>query len=70
MSLQESRSEFLRIRGLRYHVRRWGDADKPPLVLLHGWLDVSETFHFMVQPLLERWQVIAPDWRGFGYSEW
>lgn len=70
MSLQDSSSEFVRIRGLRYHVRRWGDAGKPPLVLLHGWLDVSETFHFLVQDLLDRWQVIAPDWRGFGYSEW
>jgi pimeloyl-ACP methyl ester carboxylesterase len=68
--LQASQSEFVRIRGLRYHVRRWGDPSRPMVVLLHGWLDVSETFHFLVQGLLDRWQVIAPDWRGFGYTEW
>jgi len=65
-----SRSEFVRVRGLRYHVRRWGDDALPKLVLLHGWLDVSETFHFFAQPLLDRWQILAPDLRGFGYTQW
>jgi pimeloyl-ACP methyl ester carboxylesterase len=65
-----SRSEFVRVRGLRYHVRRWGDARLPKLILLHGWLDLSETFHYFVQPLLDRWQILAPDMRGFGYTEW
>jgi pimeloyl-ACP methyl ester carboxylesterase len=65
-----SRSEFVRVRGLRYHVRRWGDERLPKLILLHGWLDVSETFHHFVQPLLDRWQILAPDMRGFGYTEW
>ncbi|MDB5967768.1 MAG: alpha/beta hydrolase [Hydrocarboniphaga sp.] len=65
-----SRSEFVQLRGLRYHVRRWGRADAPALFLLHGWLDVSASFHDLVQPLLPDWQVLAPDWRGFGLSEW
>ena len=65
-----SRSEFLRVRGLRYHVRRWGEASLPRLFLTHGWLDVSATFQPLVEPLLDRWQVLLPDWRGFGYSEW
>jgi pimeloyl-ACP methyl ester carboxylesterase len=65
-----SRSEFLRLRGLRHHIRVWGDDGKPVLYLVHGWLDVSATFAPMVAPLLDRWQVRAPDWRGFGHSEW
>ena len=65
-----SRSEFLRIRELRCHVRRWGDERLPKLFITHGWLDVSATFQPLVEPLLERWQVLLPDWRGFGYSEW
>jgi pimeloyl-ACP methyl ester carboxylesterase len=65
-----SRSDFLRIRGLRYHVRRWGREDAPMVFLGHGWLDVSATFQPMVEPLLERWQVLAPDWRGFGHTQW
>jgi len=65
-----SRSEFVRIRGLRYHVRRWGDPHKPMLMLGHGFLDASATFDDLAQGLLEVCQVAAPDWRGFGYSEW
>jgi pimeloyl-ACP methyl ester carboxylesterase len=65
-----SRSDFLPVRGLRYHVRRWGDPDKPLLILGHGWLDVSATFQYLVQPLLSVCQVACPDWRGFGHSQW
>ncbi len=45
-------------------------ARLPKLFITHGWLDVSATFQPLVEPLLERWQVLLPDWRGFGYSEW
>lgn len=65
-----SRSEFLRIQGLRYHIRRWGEASKPKLFILHGWSDASATFEWLAQPLLQDWQVLAPDWRGFGHSGW
>lgn len=66
----ESTSEFIPIRGLRYHVRRWGEPGKPMLFLAHGMLDASETFSLMVQPLLPQFQVLCPDWRGLGLSEW
>ncbi len=65
-----SRLETLPVRGLRYAVRRWGAADAPPLFLLHGWMDSSPTFQFVVDALAADWQVIAPDWRGYGASEW
>lgn len=63
-------SEFLDIRGLRYHVRHWGPHDAPPLFLLHGWMDASPTFQWLVGAFQQRWHVIAPDWRGYGGSEW
>jgi len=65
-----SRSDFIRVRGLRYHVRRWGDPSAPKVFLLHGWLDVSATWQPVVEGLLPRWQVLAPDWRGFGNTQW
>jgi pimeloyl-ACP methyl ester carboxylesterase len=68
--MSASRSEFVPVRGLRYHLRRWGDPAGRPLVLLHGWLDCAETFAPMIEALPARWQVIAPDLRGFGDSEW
>lgn len=32
-----STSEYLTIRGLRYHIRHWGENSYPKLFLLHGW---------------------------------
>jgi pimeloyl-ACP methyl ester carboxylesterase len=71
-------SRHLPVRGLDYHVSLWGSpADvvpgRPPLVLVHGWMDVGASFQFVVDALAEvdgfdRF-VIAPDWRGFGRTE-
>ena len=65
-----STTECIEIRGLRYNVRQWGPADAPPVFLLHGWMDASATFQFVVDALRQDWHVIAPDWRGYGASEW
>jgi len=69
-SIIPSRSEFREIRGIRYHVRLWGKPDAPTLFLLHGWMDVSASFQFVVDALARDWRVVAPDWRGFGLSGW
>ena len=68
--LKPSTTERITIRGLEYNVRRWGRAQAPQLFLLHGWMDSSPTFQFVVDALRQDWQVIAPDWRGFGGSTW
>jgi pimeloyl-ACP methyl ester carboxylesterase len=68
--MKPSRSAFDDIRGLTYHVRTWGDAGAAPLFLLHGWMDVSASFQFLVDRLRREWHVIAPDWRGFGLTAW
>ncbi|CAN5388186.1 alpha/beta hydrolase [soil metagenome] len=39
------------------------------LFMLHGWMDCSASFQFIVDCLQGDWHVIAPDWRGFGLSE-
>ncbi len=65
-----SRSEFLDLPDVRLHIRRWGDAKAPTLFLLHGWMDVSASFQFVVDALQRDWNIIAPDWRGFGPSDW
>ena len=68
--MRKSDSLFLDIRGLRYHVRRWPRAGAPKMVLLHGWMDVSASFQFMVDALRGEWDVYAPDWRGYGLTDW
>ncbi|WJF91188.1 alpha/beta hydrolase [Paraburkholderia bonniea] len=65
-----SQSDFVFVRGTRLHVRRWGDPDAPALFMLHGWMDVAASFQFVVDALADDWQVIAPDARGFGLSDW
>lgn len=65
-----SRSEFHVIRGVRYHLRRWGNPDAPLLFLLHGWMDMSATWQFVVDAMAREWNIVAPDWAGFGLSGW
>jgi pimeloyl-ACP methyl ester carboxylesterase len=72
-ALRQPRHETLRVRGLNMHLTRWGpfpSPAEPPLFLLHGWLDAGETFQFVVDAFKKDWPIIAPDWRGFGRSEW
>lgn len=67
--MKSSRSEFITVRGLRYHVRQWGNQNAPKLFMLHGWMDISASFQFIVDCLQQDWHVIAPDWRGYGLSQ-
>jgi pimeloyl-ACP methyl ester carboxylesterase len=67
--MRHSESLFFDIRGLRYHVRHWkGKGAK--LFLLHGWMDVSASFQFLVDAFSKDWDVYAPDWRGYGLTAW
>jgi pimeloyl-ACP methyl ester carboxylesterase len=38
--------------------------------MLHGWMDVSVSFQFLVDAFQKDWHVVAPDWRGYGLTEW
>ena len=78
LPLRKAASQFDTLRRLCYHAHHWGDAslaspERPPLVLLHGWMDVGASYQFFVDALAavegaKRW-VIAPDWRGFGRTD-
>jgi len=71
-ALRPSRSNHLQVRGLRLHVRSWGREGAPKLFLLHGWMDCSASFQFFADAMLGTgdWHLIAPDWRGYGLSQW
>ena len=66
--MKPSRSEYLPVRELKYHIRIWGDPSHPKLFMVHGWMDVSASFQFLVDALQRNWCVIAPDWRGYGLT--
>lgn len=69
-----ARSEFAPVRKLQYHVLRWGEArsERPPLVLMHGWMDVAASYQFVVDAFspafFEGRTILAADWRGFGLT--
>ena len=75
--LRRGKSFRIRVRGLDYHCLVWGDAssataERPLLLMTHGWMDIGASFQFVVDALsaLEGQArcIVAPDWRGFGGS--
>ncbi len=70
-----SSSQWVPLRGFRYHVRTWGSPlpGTPALVLAHGWMDVAASWQFVVDALSDAFVkdrfIIAPDWRGYGLTE-
>jgi pimeloyl-ACP methyl ester carboxylesterase len=71
---RSGRSRFVTLRGLKHHLNVWGDAamatpERPPLLLMHGWMDVGASFQFTVDAMAPQRYIIAADWRGFGLSD-
>ncbi len=69
--IRTARSRTVALRNHRYHLRTWSEPrdGTPPLVLVHGWMDVGASWQFVVDALSQDRWVIAPDWRGFGLTE-
>ena len=63
------RTQKLNVRGLQCNIQEWGDASKPSLFLLHGWMDCGASFQFIAPMLVDHFHLVAPDFRGFGESE-
>ena len=61
------RHETIPANGVSLHVARLGRGQ--PLVLLHGWPEFWLTWEPVMRRLADRFELIAPDLRGFGASE-
>jgi pimeloyl-ACP methyl ester carboxylesterase len=55
---------------LRLHYVDWGNAAKPPLLLLHGGRDHCRNWDWVAEALRDDWHIVAPDLRGHGDSQW
>jgi pimeloyl-ACP methyl ester carboxylesterase len=55
---------------LRLHYVDWGNADAPPLLLIHGGRDHCRNWDWVAQALRDDYHIIAPDLRGHGDSQW
>jgi pimeloyl-ACP methyl ester carboxylesterase len=60
----------VRVEGLRIFYREAGPADAPVLLLLHGLPSSSRMFEPLLSRLSDTYRLIAPDYPGFGHSDW
>ena len=63
------RTDYVKVNGLRFHYREWGDRGSPDLVLVHGWATASVLWIDVAEALSDRFHIVAPDNRGNGESD-
>lgn len=56
--------------GLSVFYREAGPTDAPVILLLHGLPSSSRMFEPLFTRLADRYHLIAPDYPGFGHSDW
>jgi pimeloyl-ACP methyl ester carboxylesterase len=59
-----------KIDGLSIFYREAGPKDAPVLLLLHGFPSSSRMFAALFERLSDHYRLIAPDYPGFGHSDW
>ncbi len=60
----------IQINGLSIFSREAGPKDAPTLLLLHGLPSSSRMFEPLFARLSDRYHLVAPDYPGFGHSDW
>ena len=60
----------IRVDGLSIFYREAGPKDAPTLLLLHGLPSSSRMFEPLFARLSDRYHLVAPDYPGFGHSDW
>ncbi|MES0860764.1 alpha/beta fold hydrolase [Ruegeria sp. SCPT10] len=61
-------TEFADLNGHPFLLRHWGESDKSPLLMLHGFPEYGGAWSDMAPHLSHRFHCIAPDQRGYGQS--
>ena len=60
----------IQVDGLSIFHREAGPKDAPTLLLLHGLPSSSRMFEPLFARLSDRYHLVAPDYPGFGHSDW
>jgi pimeloyl-ACP methyl ester carboxylesterase len=60
----------IQVDGLSIFYREAGPKDAPTVLLLHGLPSSSRMFEPLLARLSDRYHLIAPDYPGFGHSDW
>ena len=67
--LDGAEHRFVQAGDVRLHCVEAGDPAGDPLVLLHGWPQHHYMWRRVIPLLAERFRILAPDLRGFGWSD-
>ncbi len=70
MRAVEPYDEYVDANGLRLHYLDWGNRNKQPLILLHGFLGHAHVWDRIAPAFKDRYRVLALDQRGHGESGW
>ncbi len=68
--MAEPWQHFYQSQRLRLAYWVWGNADKPPLLMVHGLRDHSRSWDRIAEAFADQYRVVACDLRGHGDSEW
>jgi pimeloyl-ACP methyl ester carboxylesterase len=60
----------VKVDGLSIFYRETGPKDAPTILLLHGLPSSSRMFQPLLMRLADRYHLVAPDYPGFGHSDW
>jgi pimeloyl-ACP methyl ester carboxylesterase len=60
----------VKVDGISIFYREAGPIDGPNVLLLHGLPSSSRMFEPLLSRLADRYHLIAPDYPGFGHSDW
>src|SRR6202789_1087264 len=60
----------VKVDGLSIFYREAGPKDAPTILFLHGLPSSSRMFQPLLTRLADRYHLIAPDYPGFGHSDW
>jgi pimeloyl-ACP methyl ester carboxylesterase len=67
---QHTSYRTVKVDGLSLFYREAGPKDAPTLLLLHGFPSSSRMFEPLFARLSDRHHLVAPDYPGFGHSDW
>lgn len=68
--IQRTSYRTAKVDGLSIFYREAGPKDAPTLLLLHGLPSSSRMFEPLFARLSDRYHLVAPDYPGFGHSDW
>jgi len=69
-NISQPQDRFVTANGLNFHYLDWGNADAPPMLLLHGLCGNARYWDFFARSMKNDYHILALDQRGHGDSSW